>query len=116
MLSISDCKDGMRNSLQGSSATVRSNCSTVAVDHLQTTIDGFQQVYRTAQMFGQFSEESYKLKCNMCDKMFTNASNLHRHQTLHIRPNQYMCSLCSKSFTRVDNLKRHIFLCHKNTV
>jgi len=54
------------------------------------------------------------LKCDSCDKVFNNKSNLNRHmRTRHSEvKGKHECVHCQQKFTRRDNLLRHILLVH----
>ena len=50
------------------------------------------------------------MKCNECNKIFTEKSNLKRHIKTHIKSSdeQFSCSICKKTFNRSDVLKQHL--------
>ena len=57
-----------------------------------------------------------KIKCDYCDKSFSQIANLNRHiRTIHKGQNNYKCESCGKLFTRNDNLKLHIHTIHEST-
>ena len=60
------------------------------------------------------------LKCEVCNKSFTNGYNLNLHkQTIHSNPNEkIVCSYenCNKSYSRKSNLMTHIRVEHEKQV
>ncbi|KAH7183594.1 uncharacterized protein B0J16DRAFT_345994 [Fusarium flagelliforme] len=44
--------------------------------------------------------------CSECQKVYTRAEHLRRHQTSHEEP-QYQCQVCDRRFFRRDLLERH---------
>uniref|UniRef100_A0A4E9EGN7 C2H2-type domain-containing protein n=1 Tax=Gibberella zeae TaxID=5518 RepID=A0A4E9EGN7_GIBZA len=44
--------------------------------------------------------------CTECQKVYTRAEHLRRHQTSHEEP-QYQCHICERRFHRRDLLERH---------
>ncbi|CAJ1075880.1 zinc finger protein 613-like isoform X2 [Xyrichtys novacula] len=48
-------------------------------------------------------------KCSVCDKVFTEKSNLTRHMKIHA-PKENQCDVCGKSFTTKPQLNNHIKL------
>ena len=61
---------------------------------------------------GNLNDESFK--CKACNKPFSNASGLTRHElacdkrTSPEKNQQFQCSKCQKSFMYVKNLQRHL--------
>jgi len=49
------------------------------------------------------------LKCSICNKCFSESSNLAKHRKTHGEEGFHFCSFpeCGKSFHRLDQLKRH---------
>uniref|UniRef100_A0A8C2DWS2 C2H2-type domain-containing protein n=1 Tax=Cyprinus carpio TaxID=7962 RepID=A0A8C2DWS2_CYPCA len=45
--------------------------------------------------------------CFECEKTFTSAEHLKRHQRIHTGGKPYKCSHCDKRFTRSGTLKTH---------
>lgn len=54
--------------------------------------------------------------CDQCQRAFSRAEHLERHQTTHLpstATKSFVCSACSKGFTRKDVLTRHIRAVHE---
>ncbi|XP_060650892.1 pneumococcal serine-rich repeat protein isoform X1 [Drosophila nasuta] len=52
-------------------------------------------------------------QCQICSKIFGNASALAKHKLTHSDERKYICSLCSKAFKRQDHLNGHM-MTHRN--
>jgi len=65
--------------------------------------------------FGTSSEsnKTSPQECNLCNKMFGNASALAKHRLTHSDERKYLCTVCHKAFKRQDHLNGHL-LTHRN--
>lgn len=52
-------------------------------------------------------------QCQVCSKVFGNASALAKHKLTHSDERKYVCSMCGKAFKRQDHLNGHM-LTHRN--
>ncbi|XP_056397293.1 zinc finger protein 888-like [Hyla sarda] len=46
-------------------------------------------------------------KCDLCDRCFSDASNLRRHKNIHTDLRPYVCDICGSSFRQKSQLDRH---------
>ena len=46
-------------------------------------------------------------QCDVCKKMFSQASHLNAHKLIHNGLKPHKCNVCQKSFTQICNLKTH---------
>ena len=47
-------------------------------------------------------------KCPVCEQSFTQTSHLNRHQVIHTGQKDFECSICQRTFARSSNLKEHM--------
>ncbi|XP_067617284.1 serine-rich adhesin for platelets isoform X1 [Eurosta solidaginis] len=52
-------------------------------------------------------------QCQVCSKIFGNASALAKHKLTHSDERKYVCAMCSKAFKRQDHLNGHM-MTHRN--
>ncbi|XP_053945533.1 serine-rich adhesin for platelets isoform X4 [Anastrepha ludens] len=52
-------------------------------------------------------------QCQICSKIFGNASALAKHKLTHSDERKYVCAMCSKAFKRQDHLNGHM-MTHRN--
>ncbi|KAL1110099.1 hypothetical protein AAG570_008176 [Ranatra chinensis] len=52
-------------------------------------------------------------QCQVCGKVFGNASALAKHKLTHSDERKYVCAMCAKAFKRQDHLNGHM-LTHRN--
>ncbi|XP_046885692.1 zinc finger protein 135 [Hypomesus transpacificus] len=62
---------------------------------------------RAAKRASTSEDEEGLFACKQCDKRFSHASSLARHQQMHKGENKFNCSYCRKTFTRLSNLHHH---------
>ena len=48
------------------------------------------------------------MKCNLCNKWFSEQSALQKHMEIHSANRPYACPLCSLRFKQMHNMKRHL--------
>jgi len=48
-----------------------------------------------------------KFACKVCNREFTQASNLRRHDLIHTGERPFDCETCNKKFSRLSDLRRH---------
>ena len=58
----------------------------------------------------KFRGSSWKKKCSMCNKKFTNGSMLAAHMRMHVGLQPYQCSICSKVYCSITGYKKHMIL------
>ncbi|XP_044741994.1 zinc finger protein 544-like [Chrysoperla carnea] len=46
-------------------------------------------------------------KCEVCNKIFGNSSNLCKHRVVHSGQKPFACDVCKKGFTTASNLSKH---------
>ncbi|XP_069604454.1 zinc finger protein 135-like isoform X2 [Ranitomeya imitator] len=46
-------------------------------------------------------------KCDLCERCFSDASNLRRHKNIHTGLRPYVCDICGSSFRQKSQLDRH---------
>ena len=63
----------------------------------------------------QDRDDKFKVhKCTQCNKVFTRATHLKRHELIH-EEGKLQCSICEKKFTRLDHLNLHVASNHSET-
>jgi len=45
--------------------------------------------------------------CDLCEKLFSDKSNLYRHKRMVHSGKRFVCQSCNKSFTRAGKLRKH---------
>lgn len=48
------------------------------------------------------------LRCEICNKAFSESSNLSKHRKTHKVRGDHVCPLCDKDFHRPDQMRRHL--------
>jgi len=60
-------------------------------------------------------KRNLNLKCNDCEKIFSERGNFNRHALTHSGVKRFSCEECDTKFARADKLKLHITLLHSMT-
>ena len=60
-------------------------------------------------MFIHTREKTFK--CTQCNSLFAQSSYLKHHMHTHTGEKPYKCNFCYSSFSRSSNLKRHMCVC-----
>lgn len=86
-------------------------------DQEETVCDGLKckrcdfvtQEYTTFQKHMEMEHNEINIMCPVCDKVFTNSSNLKQHMPTHTRePHYHICEICNKVFNCRKYLRQHI--------
>jgi len=59
-------------------------------------------------------KENQSIKCEHCDKVYTNSSNLNHHMRAFHKGITYNCELCDHKCVRKSGLKQHVDTVHSN--
>ena len=51
-------------------------------------------------------------RCDVCNKIFKNSTNMQRHKLIHTQNKKYSCHICNKKFYATNSLKRHVMDTH----
>lgn len=68
--------------------------------------DSSYQLQESEELDPKYSKA--KPVCNICGKVFSEASSLRRHMRIHKGVKPYVCQLCGKAFTQCNQLKTHV--------
>eukprot|EP00092_Neocalanus_flemingeri_P028469 GFUD01030914.1.p1 GENE.GFUD01030914.1~~GFUD01030914.1.p1 ORF type:complete len:271 (+),score=68.59 GFUD01030914.1:49-861(+) len=60
-------------------------------------------------------KRNLNLKCNDCEKTFSERGNFNRHALTHSGIKKFWCDDCEMRFSRKDKLKQHVTLIHSVT-
>ena len=66
-----------------------------------------QKIHGKSELDSILVQRDKYYQCNDCNKIFTDRSNLIKHQRIHTGDKPYQCKDCDKSFTRNDYLIQH---------
>ena len=55
-------------------------------------------------------------ECDICNKLFSNKSNLRKHIKSVYEKMKFKCEICDKEFSRKDNLQRHNKAVHSKSI
>ena len=61
---------------------------------------------------GRIKEEKPKVKCSLCDKVFSSKQYLKGHKTRVHKDKEFLCRVCNVKFNKGDNLKNHLSMVH----
>ena len=92
------------------------NLISPTLKHSPLQIGSGQTTSFNSSLSPQGSSEGSKTspqECNLCSKMFGNASALAKHRLTHSDERKYLCTVCHKAFKRQDHLNGHL-LTHRN--
>ena len=59
-------------------------------------------------------DKEARLRCQLCDKVFTKISDKKRHVQLAHYEQTFPCNICGKEFTRRDSVARHFQMVHSD--
>ncbi|XP_077146691.1 myoneurin isoform X1 [Ranitomeya variabilis] len=79
-------------------------------EHCMADITSASNMCRLEGIVKEVDEKYFKNKptCNICGKVFSEASSLRRHMRIHKGVKPYVCHLCGKAFTQCNQLKTHV--------
>ncbi|XP_021693695.1 uncharacterized protein LOC5566210 [Aedes aegypti] len=105
--STSSCSS---SSSSGSGSSGSGSSSTAAAT---ITINGLPTVVKKPRPKTASPTRHGPQQCQVCSKVFGNASALAKHKLTHSDERKYVCGMCSKAFKRQDHLNGHM-LTHRN--
>ncbi|XP_068137074.1 myoneurin [Hyperolius riggenbachi] len=104
-------QDSMAQSTLGKGKCMQSKQNNRLKEHSITNITSASgDVHRIEGMVKETAQTLFRNKptCNMCGKIFSEASSLRRHMRIHKGVKPYVCHLCGKAFTQCNQLKTHV--------
>ncbi|CAJ0922624.1 unnamed protein product [Ranitomeya imitator] len=105
-VSTSECCSGHTTQPQASQAATARRTE----EHCMADITSASNMCRLEGIVKEVDEKYFKNKptCNICGKVFSEASSLRRHMRIHKGVKPYVCHLCGKAFTQCNQLKTHV--------
>ncbi|KAM4040369.1 myoneurin isoform 2-T3 [Anomaloglossus baeobatrachus] len=84
--------------------------SSALKEHCMADITSASNMCKLEGIVKDVDEKYFKNKptCNICGKVFSEASSLRRHMRIHKGVKPYVCHLCGKAFTQCNQLKTHV--------
>ncbi|XP_058812874.1 serine-rich adhesin for platelets isoform X2 [Topomyia yanbarensis] len=117
--STSSCSSNSSSSSSSSSSISSSNSSTGSnscgsgSSTVAVTVNGLPTVVKKPRPKTASPTRHGPQQCQVCSKVFGNASALAKHKLTHSDERKYVCGMCSKAFKRQDHLNGHM-LTHRN--
>ncbi|KAK9744070.1 Zinc finger, C2H2 type [Popillia japonica] len=87
--------------------------STDEKKHAGTTTEVVKLTVKRARPKAASPNRQGPQQCQVCSKVFGNASALAKHKLTHSDERKYVCTMCGKAFKRQDHLNGHM-LTHRN--
>ncbi|XP_053685909.1 serine-rich adhesin for platelets [Sabethes cyaneus] len=111
--SSSSSSSGSSSSSSSSSGSNSSSNGSSGSSTLAVTVNGLPTVVKKPRPKTVSPTRHGPQQCQVCSKVFGNASALAKHKLTHSDERKYVCITCSKAFKRQDHLNGHM-LTHRN--